>query len=95
METKQKKPGKLDIDENYDLRLVKTWNPALRWLLTLPAGLIAMLIIQLAYGFIVRRILSNFDEASTVSIIVNWLLLISKVCYACRGNDCNNTSSTG
>ena len=30
METKQKKPGKLDIDEDYDLRLVKTWNPALR-----------------------------------------------------------------
>lgn len=78
METKQKKPGKLDIDEDYDLRLVKTWNPALRWLLTLPTGLIAMLIIQLAYGFIVRRILSNFDGASTVSIIVNCFFLFAK-----------------
>lgn len=37
-----------------------------------------MLIIQLAYGFIVRRILSNFDEASTVSIIVNCFFLLAK-----------------
>ena len=32
-ETKAKKESKLDIDNNFDLKLVRTLSPALRWVL--------------------------------------------------------------
>ena len=35
-ETKAKKESKLDIDNNFDLKLVRTLSPALRWILILP-----------------------------------------------------------
>lgn len=77
-ETKPKKESKLDIDSNYDLRLVSTLSPALRWVLTLPIAFIAMFVIQIGYGFIVKLILSNFAQDGIVSIIGNSTVMLAK-----------------
>lgn len=77
-ETKPKKESKLDIDNNYDLRLVSTLSPALRWVLTLPIAFLAMFVIQIGYGFIVKLILSNFAQDGIVSIIGNSTVMLAK-----------------
>lgn len=77
-ETKPKKESKLDIDSNYDLRLVSTLSPALRWVLTLPIAFLAMFVIQIGYGFIVKLILSNFAQDGIVSIIGNSTVMLAK-----------------
>jgi hypothetical protein len=77
-ETKPKKESKLDIDSNYDLRLVSTLSPALRWVLTLPIAFLAMFVIQIGYGFIVKLILSNFAQDGIVSIIGNSTIMLAK-----------------
>ena len=77
-ETKPKKESKLDIDSNYDLRLVSTLSPALRWILVLPIAFLAMFVIQIGYGFIVKLILSNFAQDGFVSIIGNSTVMLAK-----------------
>lgn len=77
-ETKPKKESKLDIDSNYDLRLVSTLSPTLRWVLTLPIAFLAMFVIQIGYGFIVKLILSNFAQDGIVSIIGNSTVMLAK-----------------
>ena len=77
-ETKPKKESKLDIDSNYDLRLVSTLSPALRWVLTLPIAFLAMFVNQIGYGFIVKLILSNFAQDGIVSIIGNSTVMLAK-----------------
>lgn len=77
-ETKPKKESKLDIDSNYDLRLVSTLSPALRWILILPIAFLAMFVIQIGYGFIVKLILSNFAQDGIVSIIGNSTVMLAK-----------------
>ena len=77
-ETKPKKESKLDIDSNYDLRLVSTLSPALRWVLVLPIAFLAMFVIQIGYGFIVKLILSNFAQDGIVSIIGNSTVMLAK-----------------
>ena len=77
-ETKPKKESKLDIDSNYDLRLVSTLSPALRWILVLPIAFLAMFVIQIGYGFIVKLILSNFAQDGIVSIIGNSTIMLAK-----------------
>lgn len=77
-ETKAKKESKLDIDNNFDLQLVKTLNPALRWILVLPIAFLAMFVIQIGYGFIVKLILSNFAQDGIVSIIGNSTVMLAK-----------------
>lgn len=77
-ETKAKKESKLDIDSNYDLRLVSTLSPALRWILVLPIAFLAMFVIQIGYGFIVKLILSNFAQDGIVSIIGNSTVMLAK-----------------
>ena len=77
-ETKAKKESKLDIDSNYDLRLVSTLSPALRWILVLPIAFLAMFVIQIGYGFIVKLILSNFAQDGFVSIIGNSTVMLAK-----------------
>ena len=77
-ETKPKKKSKLDIDSNYDLRLVSTLSPALRWILVLPIAFLAMFVIQIGYGFIVKLILSNFAQDGIVSIIGNSTVMLAK-----------------
>ena len=77
-ETKAKKESKLDIDNNFDLQLVKTLNPALRWILILPIAFLAMFVIQIGYGFIVKLILSNFAQDGIVSIIGNSTVMLAK-----------------
>jgi len=77
-ETKPKKESKLDIDSNYDLRLVSTLSPALRWILVLPIAFLAMFVIQIGYGFIVKLILSNFAQDGIVSIIGNSTVMLAK-----------------
>ena len=77
-ETKPKKESKLDIDSNYDLRLVSTLSQALRWILVLPIAFLAMFVIQIGYGFIVKLILSNFAQDGIVSIIGNSTVMLAK-----------------
>lgn len=77
-ETKPKKESKLDIDSNYDLRLVSTLSPVLRWILVLPIAFLAMFVIQIGYGFIVKLILSNFAQDGIVSIIGNSTVMLAK-----------------
>lgn len=77
-ETKPKKESKLDIDGNYDLRLVKTLNPVLRWVLALPIAFLAAWAVQIVYGFVFKLFLSNFDEYGVVSIVVNSIFMIMK-----------------
>ncbi|MBF1596647.1 flagellar biosynthesis protein FliQ [Prevotella sp.] len=77
-ETKPKKESKLDIDSNYDLRLVSTLSPVLRWILVLPIAFLAMFVIQIGYGFIVKLILSNFAQDGFVSIIGNSTVMLAK-----------------
>lgn len=77
-ETKPKKESKLDIDSNFDLHLVRTLSPALRWVLVLPIAFLAMFVIQIGYGFIVKLILSNFAQDSIVSIIGNSTVMLAK-----------------
>lgn len=79
-ETKPQKESKLDIDSNYDLRLVRTLNPVLRWMLALPIAFLAALVIQITYGFVFRLLLSNFAEDGAVSIIVNSVFMLMKYC---------------
>ena len=77
-ETKAKKESKLDIDNNFDLQLVRTLNPALRWVLVLPIAFLAMFVIQIGYGFIVKLILSNFAQDGIISIIGNSTVMLAK-----------------
>ena len=77
-ETKAKKESKLDIDNNFDLQLVRTLSPALRWILVLPIAFLAMFVIQIGYGFIVKLILSNFAQDGIVSIIGNSTVMLAK-----------------
>lgn len=77
-ETKPKKESKLDIDSNYDFRLVSTLSQALRWILVLPIAFLAMFVIQIGYGFIVKLILSNFAQDGIVSIIGNSTVMLAK-----------------
>ena len=77
-ETKPKKESKLDIDSNFDLHLVRTLSPALRWVLVLPIAFLAMFVIQIGYGFIVKLILSNFAQDGIVSIIGNSTVMLAK-----------------
>ena len=78
IETKPKKESKLDIDNNFDLHLVRTLSPALRWVLVLPIAFLAMFVIQIGYGFIVKLILSNFAQDGIVSIIGNSTVMLAK-----------------
>ena len=77
-ETKPKKESKLDIDNNFDLKLVRTLSPAFRWILVLPIAFLAMFVIQIGYGFIVKLILSNFAQDGIVSIIGNSTVMLAK-----------------
>ena len=74
METKENKKSKLSINDSYDLQLVNNTNPVLRWVLMLPIGFLAILIVQLAYGFIFNKLLSEF------AIIVNSIFIAMKYC---------------
>ena len=58
MDTKENKKSKLYIDDSYDLQLVSKLHPALRWVLMLPIGLLSILLVQLAYGFVFNKLLS-------------------------------------
>ena len=61
---------------NFDLKLVRTLSPALRWVLVLPMAFLAMFVIQIGYGFIVKLILSNFAQDGIVSIIGNSTVML-------------------
>ena len=85
MDTKKKKKSKLEIDDSYELQLVSKLHPALRWVLMLPIGLLAILLVQLAYGFVFNKLLSNFDTSSVftnggVAIVINSLFMAMKYC---------------
>lgn len=80
--TTEKKPEKkkkgLDIDENFDFIFAKKLSPVLRWILVLPMGLFGFLAVQLAYGFIVNKLLGNFAPDSIVAALVAAIFNIAK-----------------
>lgn len=80
METKKKKKSKLEIDDSYELQLVSKLHPTLRWVLMLPIGFLAILLVQLAYGLVFNKLLSNFDSNGGVSIVINSLFMAMKYC---------------
>ena len=80
MDTKKKKKSKLEIDDSYELQLVSKLHPALRWVLMLPIGFLAILLVQLAYGFVFNKLLSNFDSNGGVAIVINSLFMAMKYC---------------
>ena len=80
METKENKKSRLSINDSYDLQLVNNTNPVLRWVLMLPIGFLAILIVQLAYGFIFNKLLSEFATIGAVGIIVNSIFIAMKYC---------------
>ena len=77
-ETKPKKESKLDIDSNYDLRLVSTLSPALRWVLTLPIAFIAMFAVQVGFGTLVKLINSNLPMGEIVNTIMLSTVMLAK-----------------
>ena len=77
-ETRPKKESKLDIDNNYDLRLVSTLSPALRWVLTLPIAFIAMFAVQVGYGTLVKLINSNLPMGEIVNTIMFSTVMLAK-----------------
>ena len=77
-ETKPKKESKLDIDSNYDLRLVSTLSPALRWVLTLPIAFIAMFAVQVGFGTLVKLINSNLPMGEIVNTIMLSTVMLTK-----------------
>lgn len=68
--SEKKKKGSLEINGNFDFNFVTKLSPVLRWILVLPMGLVAVLFVQLGYGFIFRLFLKNFAENGAVSTIV-------------------------
>ena len=80
MDTKKKKKSKLEIDDSYELQLVSKLHPALRWVLMLPIGLLAILLVQLAYGFVFNKMLSNSAPNGGVAIVINSLFMAMKYC---------------
>ena len=80
MDTKKKKKSKLEIDDSYELQLVSKLHPGLRWVFMLPIGLLAILLVQLAYGFVFNKLLSNFDPNGGVAIVINSLFMAMKYC---------------
>ena len=80
MDAKKKKKSKLEIDDSYELQLVSKLHPGLRWVLMLPIGLLAILLVQLAYGFVFNKLLSNFDPNGGVAIVINSLFMAMKYC---------------
>lgn len=80
METKKKKKSKLEIDDSYELQLVSKLHPTLRWVLMLPIGFLAILLVQLAYGLVFNKLLSNFDTNGGVAIVINSLFMAMKYC---------------
>ena len=68
--SEKKKKGSLEINGNFDFNFVTKLSPALRWILVLPMGFVAVLFVQLGYGFIFRLFLKNFTENGVVSTIV-------------------------
>ena len=80
METKKKKKSKLEIDDSYELQLVSKLHPALRWVLMLPIGFLAILLVQLAYGLVFNKLLSNIDTNGGVAIVINSLFMAMKYC---------------
>ena len=80
MDTKKKKKSKMEIDDSYELQLVSKLHPTLRWVLMLPIGFLAILIVQLAYGLVFNKLLSNFDTNGGVAIIINSLFMAMKYC---------------
>ena len=77
-EEKKKKDSSLNINDDFDFIFAKKLPKVLRWILVIPTGIIGVILIHLAYGFIVGTFLKNFSETSIVGIIVNALFSFVK-----------------
>ena len=66
----QKKESSLNINSDFDFIFAKKWPSILRWILTIPMGILGMLLVHLAYGFIVSMLLKDLSAGSVVTMIV-------------------------
>lgn len=73
MEQKEekKKESALNINDDFDFNFAKKIPDVIRWLLVIPAGFVGLLMVQLAYGFVVGMLLKNIPETSMIATIVN------------------------
>ena len=74
----KKKSSALNINDDFDFNFARKIPKVLRWILVIPIGILGILMIHLAYGFIVSMFLKNFSETSVVVTIVNALFSFVK-----------------
>ncbi len=81
MENKQKeKKQGLEINTDFDFNFAVKLNPMLRWILVLPMGIVGLLMVQLAGGWIVSFMLRGVAEDSILAIVVTALFGVVKYC---------------
>ena len=80
MESKKekKKESALNINDDFDFNFAKKIPGVLRWILVVPAGFVGLLMVQLAYGFIVNMLLKNVSDTSVITTIVNAIFGLAK-----------------
>ena len=74
----KKKESALNINNDFDFNFAKKLPKILRWILVIPIGILSILAVQLAYGFIVSMFLKNFSETSVVVVVVNAIFGLAK-----------------
>lgn len=73
----KKKKSKLEIDADYDFVFLKNWSPVLRWLMVIPMGLFALLIVQFSFAFIFERFINSLNSEA-IAIISNAIFTLMK-----------------
>lgn len=74
MENNKKKIA-IDVDQNYDLMMVRRLPASLRWALMLPLAFLGMTIVHLAYGAFMPRLLTGMHDEGGVSIVLSSLFI--------------------
>ena len=74
MENNKKKIA-IDVDQNYDLMMVRRLPAPLRWALMLPLAFLGMSIVHLAYGAFLPRLLTGMHDEGGVSIVLSSLFI--------------------
>ena len=74
----KKKESALNINDDFDFNFAKKLPKILRWILVIPVGILSILAVHMAYGFIVSMFLKNFSETSVVAVIINAIFGLAK-----------------
>lgn len=81
MPPSSKKTSKLNCDNNWDFIFAKSLTKATRWILTLPMGLLGILLVYLAFGIIVAKLDEYNIELLSIGIrfffmLIQWMIFI-------------------